>query len=128
MIKEAILYVNQIIEMISAENKEKKIEEDLKLSNIEMEKNLEIENFAVPEPLIQTGTQSRSRTRRNNKSANCSQAAVRSQSTRIRKSTQTQTQVDNEQSQRPRTQSAKRIRKNEKGETPLHLAVMNVKK
>lgn len=110
MIKEAILYVNQIIEIVSPDC---------------IEKKLESEKFAVPEPLIQTGTQSRCRTRRNNKSVNCSQATTRSQSTRMRKSTQIE--VDNQQSQRPRTQSAKRLKKNDKGETPLHLAVMNVK-
>lgn len=147
MIKEAILYVNQIIEMTSPGYQEK-IESSSSLpsldlninsqalkpknSNLKTKKNQpdkeeEITIFAIPQPIDDLPTQSKSRSRKSTTKVNAnSQKPTRSQSTRNRKSTQNEPELF-EESQRPRTQSAnRRIKKNDKGETPLHIAVMNV--
>nr|QBM06229.1 BRCA1-associated RING domain protein 1 [Brachionus koreanus] len=127
MIKEAVLYINQIIEIVSPGYAESKTDSDI-LPSIDLnfdEKKSESKAFAVPEPVQLVATQTRSRSRKSTKAANSSQYATRSQSTRAtRKSIQNEN-AEVDQSQKPRTQSAKRVRKNDKGETPLHLAVMN---
>ncbi|RNA01864.1 BRCA1-associated RING domain 1 [Brachionus plicatilis] len=123
MIKEAILYVNQIIEMTSPGYVEKNSDN---LPHIDLDNDEKItrsEIFVLPEPVVKIPTQSRCRPRKNSKNPNSSQVTSRSQSNRVRKSTQSEPET--EQSQRPRTQSAKRVRKNDKGETPIHLAVMS---
>ncbi|CAF0952331.1 unnamed protein product, partial [Brachionus calyciflorus] len=141
MIKEAILYVNQIIQMTTPGYKFESESDcssslpdiDLNLVQISLKNNKkplqeiqEVEIFALPQPIDDIPTQTRSRSRKSStKQTQSSQKPTRSQSTRARKSAQIETEIA-EESQRPRTQSAnRRVRKNDKGETALHLAVMN---
>lgn len=88
--------------------------------------------FIEPQPVVEDSiaSQVKSRSRGRSSVPNTQKTNTRSQtSVNKLKNTIPKNNIENtEGSQRPRTQSAssKRLKKNDKGENPLHLAVMNV--